>query len=91
MQEECRELGNEQRGYSQRHAFDLVGIAPRVYRYQSTRPDDTDLRARLHELASERRRFGYRRLHLLLKREGVQINWKKLYRLYKEERLSVHK
>jgi putative transposase len=66
-------------------------MAPRVYRYRSTRPDDADLRARLHELASERRRFGYRRLHLLLKREGVEINWKKLYRLYKEERLTVRK
>jgi putative transposase len=37
----------------------------------------------LKELASERRRFGYRRLHLLLKREGVEVNWKKLYRLYR--------
>ena len=43
------------------------------------------------ELASERRRFGYRRLHILLKREGVEVNWKKLYRLYKEERLTVRK
>ena len=46
---------------------------------------------RLRKLAAERRRFGYRRLHLLLKREGVAINWKKLYRLYKEERLTVRK
>jgi putative transposase len=42
-------------------------------------------------LASERRRFGYRRLHMLLKREGVEVNWKKLYRIYKEERLTVRK
>ncbi len=48
--------------YSQRKACDLVGIAPRVYRYQSKRPDDTQLRKRLVELSSERRRFGYRRL-----------------------------
>ncbi len=81
----------QHRGCSQRHACDLVGMAPRVYRYRSTRPDDAGLRIRLHELASERRRFGYRRLHLLLEREGVQINWKKLYRLYKEERLTVRK
>ena len=46
---------------------------------------------RLRELAAERRRFGYRRLHLLLKREGVAINWKKLYRLYREERLTVRR
>ena len=46
---------------------------------------------RLRELAGERRRFGYRRLHILLRREGVQIDWKKLYRLHKEERLSLRK
>ena len=60
-------------GYSQRRACGLVGIDPRVYRYRSTRPDDAALRVRLKELASERRRFGYRRLHLLLKREGVEV------------------
>ncbi len=77
--------------YSQRKACELVGIAPRVYRYQSTRDDDAELRGRLVELSGERRRFGYRRLHILLKREGWQVNWKKLYRIYKEERLTVRK
>ena len=81
----------ENKGCSQRRACGLVGMEPRVYRYRSTRPDDAGLRKRLRELATERRRFGYRRLHLLLKREGVTINWKKLYRLYKEERLTVRK
>lgn len=81
----------EHKGYSQRRACGLVGIDPRVYRYRSTRPDDAELRQRLRELASERRWFGYRRLHILLKREGVVVNWKKLYRLYKEERLTVRK
>ena len=76
---------------SQRRACDLAGIDPRTYRYRSRRPDDAVIRKRLCELASERRRFGYRRLHILLKREGFQINWKKLYRLYKEERLTVRK
>ncbi len=80
-----------EKGYSQRRACGLVGIDPRVYRYRSTRPDDTELRQRLKELASERRRFGYRRLHLLLQREGVEVNWKKIYRLYREERLTVRK
>ena len=47
------------------------------------------LRQRLKELALERRRFGYRRLHILLRREGVVLNHKKLYRLYREERLMV--
>ena len=81
----------ENKGYSQRRACGLVGMEPRVYRYRSSRPDDADLRRRLRELAAERRRFGYRRLHLLLKREGVAVNWKKLYRLYREERLTVRK
>ena len=47
------------------------------------------MRQRLKELASERRRFGYRRLHLLLRREGVVLNWKKLYRLYRDARLLI--
>ena len=81
----------EVRGYSQRRACDLAGVAPRVYRYRSTRGGDDLVRSRLCELASERRRFGYRRLHILLKREGFDLNWKKLYRLYKEERLTVRK
>lgn len=80
-----------EKGYSQRRACWLVGIDPRVYRYHSTRPDDADLRGRLRALASERRRFGYRRLHLLIEREGIQVNWKKLYRLYREEGLTVRK
>ena len=81
----------QERGYTQRRACRLVGLEPKTYRYASTRPDDGALRQRLKELASERRRFGYRRLHLLLRREGVVLNWKKLYRLYREERLTVRK
>lgn len=53
--------------------------------------EDDELRIKLKELASQRRRFGYRRLGLLLARQGVKLNHKKLYRLYKEERLSVRK
>ena len=48
-------------------------------------------RARLRELAAIRRRFGYRRLHVLLKREGIIMNHKKLRRLYREERLQVRR
>lgn len=80
-----------QRGYRQRRACTLAGIDPRVYRRAPTRPEDADLRARLKDLSSERRRFGYRRLHILLKREGWHVNWKKLYRIYKEEGLTVRK
>jgi putative transposase len=80
-----------EKGYSQRRACRLVGINPRVHRYQSSLPDDAGLRRRLRELSSERRRFGYRRLHILLEREGWGVNWKKLYRIYREERLTVRK
>ena len=66
-----------------RQAWGLVGIDPGVYRYRSTRGDDEELRSRLKVLAAERRRFGYRRLHILLRREGVEVNWKKLYRVYR--------
>jgi len=82
-----------EQSYSQRCACALAGIDPRVYRYRSIRPDDAAVRVRLRlrELASERRRFGYRRLHILLAREGVQINWKKLYWRHREEGLMVRK
>lgn len=80
-----------EKGYSQRRACRLVGIDLRVHRYQSSRPDDAKLRSRLRELSSERRRFGYRRLRILFEREGWDMNWKKLYRIYREERLTVRK
>jgi putative transposase len=81
----------QKKDYSQRRACRLAGVAPKVFRYRSRRGDDGALRARLKELAAERRRFGYRRLHLLLKREGVTVNHKKLFRLYCEEKLAVRK
>src|SRR5579875_3808930 len=60
-------------------------------RYRSRRPDDAPIRARLRELAAIRRRFGYRRLQILLRREGITMNHKKLRRLYAEERLQVRR
>jgi putative transposase len=80
-----------EKSYSQARACVLVGLAPKTYRYVSKRGSDHPVRERLRELAHERRRFGYRRLHLLLGREGVKLNRKKLYRLYKQERLTVRK
>ena len=80
-----------EKDYSQRRACELVGLEPKTHRYKPVRPDDCAIRQRLKELASQRRRFGYRRLHLLLEREGVIMNWKKLYRLYREEKLAVRK
>ena len=80
-----------ERGYSQRRACLLVGLDRKTYRYRSRRSNDAALRERLRDLASVRHRFGYRRLHLLLRREGIALNHKKLYRLYKEEELTVRK
>jgi putative transposase len=60
-------------------------------RYRSVRPDDASLRDRMKAIAHERRRFGYRRIHIMLKREGTLVNHKKLFRLYREEKLSVRK
>lgn len=81
----------EEKGYSQRRACGLIGLEPKTYRYASTRGDDAAVRVRLRSLAGERRRFGYRRLLILLRREGLALNHKKLFRLYREERLSVRK
>jgi putative transposase len=81
----------ERHGLSQRHACRLVGLDRSTLRYQRKRPDDAGLRQRLRDLAAERRRFGYRRLGWMLAREGHAMNHKKLYRLYREERLMVRR
>ena len=60
-----------------------------MIRYQSRRDDDGMLREKLRDLAHQRRRIGYRRLHILLRREGLRINRKKTQRLYREEGLTV--
>ena len=78
-------------GMSERRACAVVGADRTSVRYRSCRDDDADLRARLRELAGERRRFGYRRLHVLLRRDGLAINRKKTQRLYREEGLTVRR
>ena len=79
----------ETKDYSQRRACALASLAPKVYRYRTRRADDGVLRTRLKALAALRRRFGYRRLHLSLKKEGIVVNHKKLLRIYREEKLLV--
>ena len=81
----------EAHGSSERRACSLLGADRSTVRYRSRRPVDEALRARLRSLAAERRRFGYRRLGLLLAREGLRPNHKKLRRLYREERLQVRR
>ena len=78
-------------GVSQRRACRAIGVDRALVRYQSRRPDDKAVRTRLRELAAVRRRFGWRRLQVLLSREGVHMNHKKLRRLYTEERLQVRR
>ncbi|HJY48233.1 MAG TPA: IS3 family transposase [Stellaceae bacterium] len=74
---------------SERRACRTIGCVRMTVRYRSRRPDDAELRQRLRALAHERRRFGYRRLHVLLRREGFTVNHKRLFRFYREERLMV--
>ena len=71
-------------GMSERRACRVVGADRKSVRYRSTRPDDADLRQRLRALAAKRRRFGYRRLNILLRRNGVLVNRQKTQRLYTE-------
>jgi putative transposase len=81
----------EAHGISERRACSVIGADRTSMRYRHRRADDAATRMRLKELAAERRRFGWRRLKLLLDREGVRMNHKKLRRLYTEERLHVRR
>jgi putative transposase len=82
----------EKTGISQRRACSLVGLSRSVLSYRSEKQtNDTLLQHRLRELALERKRFGYRRLHVLLQREGTVVNHKKVYRLYREADLGVRR
>ena len=76
---------------SERRACKAIGYCRMTIRYETRRSDDHDLRDRMKALAHERRRFGYRRLHVLLRREGHPVNHKRLFRLYQEEKLTVRK
>lgn len=78
-------------GVSQRRACRALAVDRSSVRYKSIRPDDADLREAIRQVASERRRFGYRRIHVMLQRQGIVMNQKKLRRLYREEKLQVRR
>jgi putative transposase len=77
--------------FSQRRSCGLIQMARSSCRYKTRRASDDELRDRLRALASSRSRFGYRRLHVLVKREGLQVNHKRVYRLYRAEGLAVRR
>jgi transposase InsO family protein len=76
---------------SERRACTLVAADRKMIRYRSRRPPDIELRTRLRDLANQRRRFGYRRLFILLREQGEPSGVNRIYRLYREEGLTVRK
>jgi putative transposase len=76
---------------SERRACRVIGLARSRWQYVARRPGHEALRARLRELAALRPRWGYERLHVLLRREGHRVNHKLVLRLYREEGLAVRR
>jgi transposase InsO family protein len=78
-------------GLSERRACSIVDADRKMIRYRSCRSPDTRLRTQLRDLANERKRFGYRRLFILLRQDGEPSGINRIYRLYREEGLTVRK
>jgi putative transposase len=78
-------------GLSERRACSIVSADRKRVRYRSCQPPDTELRTQLRDLANERKRFGYRRLFVLLGQEGEPSGVNRIDRLYREEGLTVRK
>ncbi len=76
---------------SERRACRVIGLARSRWQHTTRRPPHTELRDRLRALAAERPRWGYQRLHVLLRREGYVVNHKLVLRLYREEGLAVRR
>jgi putative transposase len=81
----------DERGLGVTRACGLLEISRSLYGYRSRRPVPAGLRERICELAGEKRRYGYRRIHVLLRREGWQVNRKRTYRIYREAGLTVRR
>jgi len=80
-----------ERDFGVTRACGLAGISRSLYHYRSMRPDGAPLRARIEEIAAVKRRYGYRRVYLRLRREGWAVNRKRVYRLYREAGLAVRR
>ena len=80
----------EEYAFSARRTCALLLLAVSTYRYRPRR-EDGPLREKLQELARQKPRFGYRRLHVLLKREGEQVNHKRVHRMYRELGLMIRR
>ena len=80
-----------ERDFGVTRACGLLQISRALYRYQSRRPECAGLRERIAEIAALKRRYGYRRVHVLLRREGWRVNRKLTYRLYRQAGLAVRR
>jgi len=80
-----------ERDFGVTRACGLVGISRSLFRYRSRRPDSGPLRDRIEAIAATKRRYGYRRVYLRLRREGWEVNRKRVYRLYREAGLAVRR
>jgi putative transposase len=89
LRRELAEWAEEAHQLSQRRAARLIPVDRMTLRYEHHRDPQDALRVRLRELAGSRVRYGYRRLTVLLKREGWEVNAKRIYRIYTEEGLIV--
>ena len=72
-----------------RRACRVLEADPKMYRYKSRRGEQADLKKRIKEIAETRVRYGYRRIHVLLSREGWHVNVKRVHRLYREMGLQL--
>lgn len=81
----------QEKGLSERRACRLLELDRSSYRYEAVADGDAELRGKLVELARQKPRYGYRRLHVLLQRQGQTVNVKRVYRLYREEGLMVRR
>ena len=76
-------------GVSERRACRVTGTSRATHRYRSVADPQDELRLRVRELAATRVRYGYRRIHVLLRREGWPVNHKRVYRLYRDDGLAI--